>query len=128
MTRTATRSPDDDIPFTSRELFGRLWRDYLSVHKWRMAGATLVMVIEGSTLAALSWLLKPLFDKVFVPGSGGSMAFVGGAIFGLFLVRAATSLIYKTMLTRISLKTSTAMQIDLLRHLLTLDGALGRPT
>ncbi|MCB2109921.1 MAG: ABC transporter ATP-binding protein [Defluviimonas sp.] len=88
-----------------------------------MAGATLVMVIEGSTLAALSWLLKPLFDKVFVPGSGGSMAFVGGAIFGLFLVRAATSLIYKTMLTRISLKTSTAMQIDLLRHLLTLDGA-----
>ncbi|MEZ5779110.1 MAG: ABC transporter ATP-binding protein [Paracoccaceae bacterium] len=87
-----------------------------------MAIATLIMVIEGSTLALLSWMLKPLFDRVFVGGQSGAIWWVGGAIFGLFLLRAATNLLYKTMMTRISLRTSTAMQIDLLQHLLSLDG------
>ena len=49
-----------------RGLFGRLWRDYLRRYWPRMALATVLMVIEGSTLAVLSWMLKPLFDRVFV--------------------------------------------------------------
>ncbi|MFB2531613.1 ABC transporter ATP-binding protein [Paracoccus sp. p3-h83] len=112
----------DDAPYSSRVLFSRMWRDYLRGHTPTMALAMLFMVIEGSTLAALSWLLKPLFDRVFQGGDTGAIWIVGGAIFGLFLIRAITSVVNRALLTKVSLAVSTQMQTDLMRHLMTLDG------
>ncbi len=112
----------DDAPYSSRQLFSRMWRDYLRGHLPVMALAMLFMVIEGSTLAALSWMLKPLFDRVFQGGDTSAIWVVGGAIFGLFLIRAVTSVINRALLTKVSLAVSTRMQTDLLAHLLTLDG------
>ncbi len=86
-----------------------------------MAAAFALNVIEGSTLGALSWLIQPLFDRVFAPGGEGLLILVGLAILGLFVMRAVTSVASKTLLTRVALKSSTAMQADLLRHILTLD-------
>ncbi|MDN5787332.1 ABC transporter ATP-binding protein [Pseudorhodobacter sp.] len=86
-----------------------------------MALAFAVMVVEGSTLGALSYLLKPLFDKVFTPGGEDALIWVGFAILGLFVLRAITSITSKTLLTTIAQRSSSAMQVDLLRHILTLD-------
>jgi ATP-binding cassette, subfamily B, bacterial MsbA len=83
--------------------------------------AFLIMVIEGSTLGALSYTLEPLFDKVFKSGGEGALWGVGAAIFGLFALRAATSLASKTLLARISQQVAARMQGDLLAHLLRLD-------
>lgn len=102
-------------------LFARLWRDYLRRHWPLMALALALMVVEGSTPAALSWMLKPLFDRVFVGGEQGAIWWVGGVIFALFVTRAVTLVINRTLLTRISMAVSTQMQTDLLRHILTLD-------
>lgn len=113
--------PQSHTPYSSRDLFARMWRDYLRSHWPLMSVALLLMVIEGSTLGALSWMLEPLFDRVFSAKEAGMIWWVGGAIFGLFLLRALTSVLSRTVLTNISLKTSTAMQVDLLRHILTLD-------
>ena len=104
-----------------QNLFARMWRDYLRVHWPMMAVAFVVMTIEGSTLAVLSWMLQPLFDRVFVGGDTGAIWWVGGIIFGLFVIRAVTLIINRSLLTRISLSVSTRMQTDLLRHILTLD-------
>jgi ATP-binding cassette subfamily B protein/subfamily B ATP-binding cassette protein MsbA len=112
---------DRDPRYTSGRLFGRLWRGYLSRHTPLMALAFLLMVIEGSTLGALSWLLEPLFDRVFAPGGSAELPLVGAAILGLFLIRAVTSIASKTLLTTISQKSATAMQVDLLSHVLTLE-------
>ncbi|QCO56485.1 ATP-binding cassette domain-containing protein [Pseudorhodobacter turbinis] len=86
-----------------------------------MAVAFGVMVIEGSTLGALSYLLKPLFDKVFSEGGQDALIWVGFAILGLFVLRAITSITSKSLLTTIAQRSSSAMQVDLLRHILTLD-------
>lgn len=88
-----------------------------------MALAFCVMVIDGSTLGALSYLLKPLFDKVFVPGGEGALIWVGLGILGLFATRACTSVLSKILLTIISQRSSSLMQVDLLRHILTLDAS-----
>ncbi|MBC2836656.1 ABC transporter ATP-binding protein [Paragemmobacter straminiformis] len=88
-----------------------------------MAIAFVVMTIEGSTLGLLSYSLKPLFDQVFVSGGTGLLMVVGGGIFGLFLVRALTSICSRLLLTTISLRTASRMQIDLLGHILRQDGA-----
>jgi ATP-binding cassette, subfamily B, bacterial MsbA len=107
--------------YRSGPLFRRLWHGYLKQNAGWMAVAFLLMMIEGSTLGLLSWSLEPLFDRVFVGGDGDAVVWVGLFIFGLFLLRAVLSLITKTLLTQIAQITSTAMQVDLLRHLLTLD-------
>ncbi|WP_083445131.1 ABC transporter ATP-binding protein [Pseudorhodobacter aquimaris] len=86
-----------------------------------MALAFGVMVVEGSTLGALSYLLKPLFDKVFSEGGQDALIWVGFAILGLFVLRAITSITSKSLLTTIAQRSSSAMQVDLLRHILTLD-------
>jgi ATP-binding cassette subfamily B protein/subfamily B ATP-binding cassette protein MsbA len=115
-------TPDPDR-YRSRRLFGRLWRDYLTHHRGWLAVALALMMVEGSTLGLLSWMLEPLFDRVFVAGQSQAIWWVGGAILALFLVRAVTSVAQKTLLTRIAQRSSTAMQVDLLRHLMRLDAA-----
>lgn len=106
-----------------RGLIGRLWRDYLRPHTGRMGVAMVLMVIEGSTLAILSWMLKPLFDRVFVGGDGSAIWWVGGVIFSLFLIRATTLVITRSLLTSVQQGVAVSMQTDLLRHILTLDGS-----
>lgn len=106
----------------SPSLFRRFWSGYLR----RYTGAILLgfglMIIEGSALGALSYLLKPLFDVVFTPGGLTAIYGVGLAIFGLFTIRALSVVASRTLIAVVSQKISSNMQSDLLRHILTLDG------
>lgn len=110
-----------DPRYGSRALFARMWRGYLRRQWPKMAIAMALMVIEGSTLGALSWMLEPLFDKVFVQGQSSLIWWVGGAILGLFLVRAITSVGSRAMLSQVAQSSSSEMQVDLVRHILSLD-------
>ena len=117
-------APDPEAEPNSRALFSRLWNGYLRKHLPLMIVAFVVLIIDGSTLGLLSYLLKPLFDKVFAGDAGqGALFAVGLGILGLFVLRATTSIISKTLMASISLRVATAMQVDLLRHILTLDGS-----
>jgi subfamily B ATP-binding cassette protein MsbA len=107
--------------YSSRELFGRFWRGYLRPYLPLMLLAFLVMMIEGSTLGLLSWMLEPLFDRVFAPGGSDALIWVGGAILALFLVRAVTSILGRWLLAKVNQSAAGAMQADLVRHLVTLD-------
>jgi ATP-binding cassette, subfamily B, bacterial MsbA len=116
-----TRPPADPA-YGSGRLFARLWRGYLSPYKGLMTLAFVFMVMEGAALGALSWLIEPLFDRVFAPGGLDQMLWVGLAILGLFVLRAVTSVLSKSILTMVAQRSSTRMQGDLLAHILTLDG------
>jgi ATP-binding cassette subfamily B protein/subfamily B ATP-binding cassette protein MsbA len=116
------RTGDGDPAYASRPLFGRLWSGYLRPHVWLMAVAFIVMSIEGSTLGLLSWMIKPLFDSVFAPGGEASLIWVGVAILSLFLLRAVTTVVSRSLLTIISIRIASAMQVDMLRHILKQDG------
>ncbi len=120
--------PDVRPAAATGPLFARLWRGYLRQHRGRMALAFAVMALEGATLGALSWLLKPLFDSVFVPGGTGSLMLVGLAILGLFALRAVTSVFARWLVTGVSQATVAALQVDLLRHILRLDQGFWRST
>ncbi len=121
MTDPTADVPKPDDRYTSRRLILRLWRGYLRRHMPMMALAMLFMVIEGSTLGLLSYMLMPLFDRVFVGQEAGAAWWVGGIILALFLTRAVTLMASRTILTRVAQVSSTEMQVDLVRHLLTLD-------
>ena len=111
-----------DAPgYRSSDLFGRLWRGYLRQHRFTMLAAFLVMVVEGSTLGLLSWMLRPLFDRVFTDGGESALIWVGLAILGLFVLRAAASVLSKGLIASVSQRSANDMQSDLLAHILTLD-------
>ena len=80
-------------------LFARMWRDYLHPYWARILLALFFLVIEGSTLGVLSWMLKPLFDRVFVGHDTNAIWWVGSAIFALFVIRAATFVINRSLMT-----------------------------
>ncbi|MDO8984725.1 ABC transporter ATP-binding protein [Cypionkella sp.] len=102
-------------------LLRRFWSSYIRQHTWGILLCLLLMIIEGSALGGLSYLLKPLFDVVFTPGGEAALYGVGFAIFGLFATRAFTVVVSRTLIWSISQRVSAAMQSDLLRHILTLD-------
>ncbi len=99
----------------------RFWRDYLRPEWAWLALGFALMLIEGSALGALSYLLKPLFDQVFQPGGQSALIWVGGAIFGLFAVRAACVVSSRTLLAALAQRVSAVMQTNLLGHILRLD-------
>ncbi|MDP2739912.1 MAG: ABC transporter transmembrane domain-containing protein, partial [Pseudorhodobacter sp.] len=113
--------PALDPRYRSGALFGRLWRGYLRPYAGLVALAFGLMVIEGGTFGALSYLIRPLFDQVLAPGGQNLLLWVAFAILGLFVVRAITALLSRGIMTTVAQKSSTAMQVDLLRHILTLD-------
>ncbi|MDZ7905956.1 MAG: ABC transporter transmembrane domain-containing protein [Cypionkella sp.] len=99
----------------------RFWRDFLRPEWGWLAIGFALMLVEGSALGALSYLLKPLFDQVFQPGGQAALIWVGGAIFALFAVRAFCVVSARTLITAIAQRVSALMQTRLLAHLLRLD-------
>ena len=111
-----------EIPIAqSWPLFVWLWRTYLRRYAPYVIGGVILMTIEGSTAGFLSYMLKPMFDDVFVAGNADAMAWIGLAILGIFLTRAVTGVGQKYLMTMVGQKSAADMRNDLLRHVMQLD-------
>lgn len=113
----------NDQTYTSGQLLGWLWRDYLKRHLGLMSLAVMFMIIEGSTLGALARLMEPMFDQVFVAGKQEALKWVGLILVGIFVLRAIAGVAQKVLLTRIAQGTAADMRIDLLDRMMRQDGA-----
>jgi ABC-type multidrug transport system fused ATPase/permease subunit len=115
-------SPRPEVPLAkSWPLFVWLWRGYLRKYWVMVMAAFVLMTIEGSTAGFLAYILKPMFDDVFVGGNSDAMMWVGIAILGIFLTRAVTGASQKLLLTYVGQRSSADIRQDLLRHLMQLD-------
>jgi subfamily B ATP-binding cassette protein MsbA len=83
-------------------LFRWLWHAYMARHIGVILLAMLFMTIEGSMLGAMSYIMKPMFDQVFVGGDSDAAVFVGFLILGIFVLRASASIAQKVILARLS--------------------------
>lgn len=107
----------------SRVLLAWLWRDYLKKHIGLLGIALVFMIIEGSTLGAVSYMMQPMFDNVFVQRDEGALGLVALAIVTIFVIRAFSGVIHKVLLTRIALLTGADLRLHLLSRLIQQDGA-----
>ncbi|MGV6812418.1 MAG: ABC transporter ATP-binding protein [Brevirhabdus sp.] len=103
------------------QLFRWLWANYLKRHTGWMVLALVLMAVEGSTMGLLSYMLKPMFDDVFMAGNQDALWVVGVIMLSIFLVRAVTSVAQKVVMARVSQMTMGDLQKDLLGHLMLLD-------
>jgi len=98
-----------------------LWRGYLREHLPVILFALLLMSIEGGTIGLLSYMVKPMFDEVFVGANSGAATLVGLVILGAFLLRSVSGFTQRILMARVGLKVSAALQRDMVGHMLTLD-------
>ncbi|MBD3788733.1 MAG: ABC transporter ATP-binding protein, partial [Sphingomonadales bacterium] len=61
-------------------LLGWAWRGYMRKRRAPLILAMALMTVEGSMVAFLSWLIKPMFDRVFVGGQTGAVVWVAAAV------------------------------------------------
>ncbi|WP_375687241.1 ABC transporter ATP-binding protein [Pseudooceanicola sp. LIPI14-2-Ac024] len=106
----------------SRELIAWLWRGYLRPHRGVLLIAFVLMALEGGAMGALSYMMKPMFDQVFIAGDTGALAWVGAVVFCIFLVRGIAGTAQKVLLARAGFRAAVTLRGDLLRHLMRLDG------
>ncbi|WP_252731355.1 ABC transporter ATP-binding protein [Lentibacter algarum] len=118
MSNDTPQSPTHD-----QGLFKWLWRNYLSRFWPYLTLALLFMIIEGSMLGALSFIMRPMFDTVFIEGNEGAIRYVALAIFCIFGARAFAAVGQKITLAYIMQKMAAALRTDLLSHLMKQDGA-----
>ena len=111
----------DPTPPAGPGMMRWLWSRYLRRHSWPLLLAFAMMMIEGSAIGLLSYMMKPMFDNIFVGGQTEALWWVGGAIFGLFLLRAVSSVVQRVVLTHVSQLSAAQMRTDLLDHVMTLD-------
>ncbi|MHC9236468.1 ABC transporter ATP-binding protein [Pseudooceanicola sp. 502str34] len=120
---TASAAPPTLAVDHGKGLLTWLWQGYLRHHILLLVLAVIFMGLEGSMLGALSWMMKPMFDEVFLDGNTGAMTGVALAILAIFLTRAVASVAQKGLLATISQKSSAKMRRDLLDGLMTQDGS-----
>jgi ATP-binding cassette, subfamily B, bacterial MsbA len=112
-----------DAAVNPRGLLIWVWRGYLARHWALLLVAMLFMALEGGMFGALSYMMKPMFDRVFVGGDADAITWVGLIFLAIFVTRALASIVQKVLLTRISQLSVADIRQDLLAHLLVLDTA-----
>ena len=119
---SSQQAADSSDQGKSSVLLAWLWREYLKKHLALLGVAMVFMVIEGSTLGAVSYMMEPMFDNVFVQRNADALWTVSLVILGIFVIRAISGVIHKVILTRISLLTAADLRLNLLSHLMKQDG------
>ncbi|MEM9575871.1 MAG: ABC transporter ATP-binding protein [Pseudomonadota bacterium] len=107
---------------SSASLFRWLWRGYLRKHTLMIIAALVVMVINGSMLGALAYMMQPMFDQVFVGGDGKMLFAISGLVILIFVVRAVSGVAQKILLSRVAMRTAFDVRKDLLAQLMKQDG------
>ncbi|QRF68506.1 ATP-binding cassette domain-containing protein [Ponticoccus alexandrii] len=85
--------------------------------------AMVFMAIEGSMFGLLSYMMKPMFDDVFVGSNQSALATVGLIVMAIFMTRAVASVAQKVLLVRVSQMSVADIRQDLLEHVMRLDPA-----
>ncbi len=100
-----------------------LWRTYLRPQRGLIFAALFFMALEGSMLGALSYIVQPMFDNVFIAGNRSAVYWVAAAVGGAFAVRAIAAFAHRVLMQGAGLRVIAAMQKDMVSHLMTLDSA-----
>ena len=106
---------------SARRLFTWLWRDHLRRHMPPILLAVLFMAIEGASVGALSYLVRPMFDGIHKGADMSVVYWVAFAVAGVFVTRALAGFSHRVLMGRQSEKIAADMQEVMLSHVMRLD-------
>ena len=98
-----------------------MWTRYTKKHIWKLLIAVLFMLAEGGAMFVFLTKLRPLIDQVFTAGNVDQIWPITVTIAGVFVVRAISSFVHRSITVGTGLVIVGNMQKDLTEHLLSLD-------
>ncbi|GAA6208412.1 ABC transporter transmembrane domain-containing protein [Cognatishimia sp. WU-CL00825] len=100
-----------------------LWRNFMRRYSFALFVAFVLMSLEGSMLGALSYMMQPMFDMVFVQGNQDGLWIVAISIAGIFAIRALASVGQRVLLSYISQNVAADLRRRLLDRMMFQDNA-----
>ena len=97
------------------------WTNYFKKYWPILVIGIFFMSLEGSMLGLLSYSIKSMFDKVFIPSNQSALISVGFIIFIIFFLRSCAGLIQRLIVTWVGQKVEKSLQQKLLEKLINLD-------
>ena len=116
---TARPSP---LSSGSRALWKRLIREFLRPHFGRMALAVACMVVVAVVQSANIFLLKNVFDRIFVAKDGfGLLYLLAGTVFALAVIKGFADYFQTVLMTTIGQRIVADIQVKLFQKLIRAD-------
>lgn len=109
------------IAASSQSLILRLWRDYVSHHKGKIAGAAICMIAASAATAANAWLLQPALDYIFVNKDQTMLYLIPLAVIVVAVVNGAADYGQNILMRIIGQRIIADMQKQLFEHALMAD-------
>ena len=111
--------PDAAIP--ARRLLGWVWQSYLKRRWAALIVAFLFMAIEGASVGALSYLVRPLFDGMRAGADVSIVYLVAFSVAAVFMTRSVAGFSHRVIMSRQAEKIAADMQENMLSHVMKLD-------
>jgi len=99
------------------------WRTYVRSRLPLLLVGFALMVMEGGALGLLSYMVRPMFDKIFIAGDRSAVMWVSFGVFAIFIARAAAGFAQKLLMAAVARNVSADMQRDLVDHMVGLDSS-----
>ena len=106
---------------TTPALVGRLVREYLRPHRGRLILAVLCMAIVAATTATNAYLMKPVFDDVFILRDQNMLLIIPVAIFAVALIKGMATYGQAVLMSYIGQRIVSTIQQIMFSHLMWAD-------
>lgn len=120
------KSKNQELPSLSKEnlqMVRRVWSSYIA-DKWKLLTVSVIlMLISASFDALLVRQMKPIFDEVFIDKNRDTLGMIGLIILGLYLIKGAAGYAQSMVMTKMSIRILTDMQMDVFRRVVRMDNA-----
>lgn len=110
-----------DAALSNRELYARLWREYIAPHRKQICLAALCMVLVAATTAVHAWLMQPVLDKIFLEKDRDLLVIIPFVVLVVFLVKAVATYGQNVILQTMGQRIIATMQQQLYRHMIHAD-------
>ena len=111
----------DDVRHPAGTLVSWFWRGYARFALPLLIFGLVMMAIEGASLGALSYMVRPMFDEVLIGGDKSAIYWVGAVVCGIFLARALTGFLRRVAMAAAARVISARLQTGLVDHIVRLD-------
>ncbi|MBX6323206.1 MAG: ABC transporter ATP-binding protein [Rhodospirillaceae bacterium] len=114
-------SPTPLADRSTRLLVGRLVRDYVRPHLWRLAVAAACMAVTAGATAALAKQMEPMLDQVFAEADEVRLHSLAFTVFVIFVVKGLADYGQQVLINHVGQRVVADLQIGLFAHLVRAD-------
>ena len=105
----------------TRQLAGRIWRDYVRYHKVAILLAIVCMVIVAASAGGQARLIEPALDKVLVTGDERLVWVIPLAFLAISIIKGFGSYGQTVLMNRVGLRVVTTLQSEMFDRIVRAD-------